>query len=158
MEVPSDDSTDRTIRQLSIKREFIAPTPESHAMTQQAAHILKSLHETTTIQPKQCSAYPDISNEHPTVSSDVLRECDLAANEAPCQHDHAMTMPCDDSTDLAIRQSSVKRRQNNRSNVESRPLTTIRLEVGFRIGRQPPPCMTATNQLSSDTCNKEDKH
>ena len=93
--VPSDDSTDRTIRQFSINWRFIAPTLKRDAMTQQVAHILKTLRETTAIQPKQCSAYPEISNAHPAVSSSVLRERHLAVNDAPLSHDLAETAQLD---------------------------------------------------------------
>ena len=123
VEMPSDDSTDRTIRQFSINWRNIAPTLKSHAMTQQAAHIVKTLHETTTIQPKQCSAFAEISNAHPTVSSDVLRERHLALS-----HLTDMTLPYDDSTDRTIQQSSLQQRRHNQSKA-----TAGRTHVGTAV-------------------------
>ena len=79
-------------------------------MTQQVAHILKTLRETTTIQPKQCSADTEISNAHPTVSSDVLRERHLAL-----RHLTDMTLPYDGATDRATGQTNEKQCHQTRS-------------------------------------------
>ena len=97
MEVPSDDSTDRTIRQLSINWRNIAPTLKSHAMTQQAADILKTLHETTTIQPKQCSHMQKFQ----TRAQRRHQTCSVNGISRSVSHLTDMTLPYDDSTDRA---------------------------------------------------------
>ena len=89
----------------------------NHTMTHQAG--------TTTKAPRQCSECQETSNGRPTLLSDVLRERHLAVNESPLTN---MNMPCDDSTDRTIQQSSLQQRRHNQSKA-----TAGRTHVGTTV-------------------------
>ena len=92
-------------------------SPHQHrAMTHQATHA--SAHPQRN-DNKSTKAMLGISRNFKRAPQRCHQTCSVNAISQSMSHLTNMTMPCDNSTDLATQHSSVKRRHNNRSNVES---------------------------------------